>query len=360
MADKDTVTKEYMQDNAVFADAFNFYCYGGRQVIDPDQLKSIDTTAIALPYGNSETVPVQKYRDVLKVATAKADKNAAYLLLGIENQSQMHYAMPVRNMLYDAIQYASQVDEASKAHRKDSDSAETQAEFLSGFYKTDKLLPVITLTVYFGADKWEAPTDLHGMLSADIEILKFVDNYHLHLIAPADISDDDFGRFHTELRAALKYVKYSKDKKRLDEVLHEDSTYQRISRKTADMINIVTGSKLKYNPGEERVDMCKAIEDMRNDAIREGMEKGLEQGIEKGIEQGIEKGIEQGIEKGIEQGLQQGIEQGIEKGIEQGLQQGIMKTLAGLVKDGILTISDAAKRAGMTVPEFQEKAELTS
>ena len=55
MADKDTVTKEYMQDNAVFADAFNFYCYGGRQVIDPDQLKSIDTTAIALPYGNSET-----------------------------------------------------------------------------------------------------------------------------------------------------------------------------------------------------------------------------------------------------------------------------------------------------------------
>ena len=227
----------------------------------------------------------------------------------------MHYAMPVRNMLYDAIQYASQVDEASKAHRKDSDSAETQAEFLSGFYKTDKLLPVITLTVYFGADKWEAPTDLHGMLSADIEILKFVDNYYLHLIAPADISDDDFGRFHTELRAALKYVKYSKDKKRLDEVLHEDSTYQRISRKTADMINIVTGSKLKYNPGEERVDMCKAIEDMRAEAKNEGM--------------------------------------------KQGMKQGMIDTLASLVRDGVIPLSDAAARAGLTPDEFVAQAVRT-
>ena len=178
MSEKDAITKEYMQDKETFADAFNFLLYDGKQVIRPEQLRPLDTTSIVLPYGeDSKLVPIQKYRDVLKMVTAMEDDKAAYLLLGIENQSEIHYAMPVRNMLYDAIQYASQVDEASKAHRKDSDSAETQAEFLSGFYKTDKLLPVITLTVYFGADKWEAPTDLHGMLSADTEILKFVDNY---------------------------------------------------------------------------------------------------------------------------------------------------------------------------------------
>ena len=46
MADKDTITKNYMQDSKTFADAFNFLLYGGRQVIKPEQLKPLDTTSI--------------------------------------------------------------------------------------------------------------------------------------------------------------------------------------------------------------------------------------------------------------------------------------------------------------------------
>ena len=41
-----------------------------------------------------------------------------YLLLGIESQSEVHYAMPVRNMVYDALQYAAQVEEAARSHRE--------------------------------------------------------------------------------------------------------------------------------------------------------------------------------------------------------------------------------------------------
>ena len=71
MADKDTVTKDYMQDSEHFADAFNFLLYGGRQVIKPEQLKPLDTTSIVLPYGEEgKPVPIQKYRDVLKMVTA--------------------------------------------------------------------------------------------------------------------------------------------------------------------------------------------------------------------------------------------------------------------------------------------------
>lgn len=36
----------------------------------------------------------------------------------------------------------------------------------------------------------------------------------------------------------------------------------------------------------------------------------------------------------------------------------IIETLVGLVKDGLLTIAEAAKRADMTVPEFEEKTGL--
>lgn len=315
MADKDTITKEYMQNKATFADAFNYLLYNGEQVIKPEQLKPLDTIAIALPYGNKDKpVPIQRYRDVLKMVTAMEDANAAYLLLGIENQSEIHYAMPVRNMLYDAIQYVKQVDEISRSHKMSDKTPETRAEFLSGFYKTDKLLPVITLTLYFGADKWNAPRDMHSMLSADVSILKYVDNYHLHLIAPAEIDDTDFKKFHTELSIALKYVKYSKDKKKLREIVNEDTAFKSVSRKTADMINIVTSSDLHYDNGEERVDMCEAIEGIRKDGISEGIEIGEEKGI--------------------------------------------LKALASLVKDNILTLADAAKRANMTVEEFEVKTGL--
>ena len=157
--------------------------------------------------------------------TAMTDNHAAYLILGIENQSKIHYAMPVRNMLYDSLKYTAQVDQIAKSHHDEKDKAETSDEFLSGFYRTDKLLPVFTLTIYWGADEWTAPKDLHSMLTAEPGMLKFIDNYHLHLITPASISDSDFAKFHSELNAALKFIKYSNDNQKLDKVLHDDVIY---------------------------------------------------------------------------------------------------------------------------------------
>ena len=315
LADKDTVTKEYMQNRETFADAFNFYLYDGEQVIKPEQLKPLDTTAIALPYGeNGKSVPVQKYRDVLKMVTAMTDDHAAYLILGIENQSKIHYAMPVRNMLYDSLQYTAQVDQIAKSHRNENDKAETSDEFLSGFYKTDKLLPVFTLTIYWGADEWTAPKDLHSMLSAEPGMLRFIDNYHLHLITPASISDNDFAKFHSELNAALKFIKYSNDNQKLDRVLHDDTIYTDVSWETAEVISIMTGTDIPYNKEKGRVNVCKAIEDMKTNAKNEG--------------------------------------------IAEGMNKGFLEALVGLVKDGLISLAEAAKRANMTVSEFEDKTGL--
>ena len=284
MAEKDALTKEYMQDAETFADAFNFLLYDGKQVIRPERLKPLDTTAIALPFGgDGQTAAVQKYRDVLKMVTAMEDGNAAYLLLGVENQTDVNAVMPVRNMLYDSIQYSMQVTEIAKSHRKSGDKPKTSEEFLSGFYRTDKLIPVITLTLYFGAEVWTAPKSLHEMLKADEEILRFVDNYHLHLIEPAAIQDGEFEKFHTELREVLQYIKYSQDKQKLDGVLQSNEEYKNISRRTANLINVVTNSDMKFQQGEERVDMCEAIRQMRNDAWTEGNSKGKEEGKIEGI-----------------------------------------------------------------------------
>ena len=47
-----------------------------------------------------------------------------------------------------------------------------------------------------------------------------------------------------------------------------------------------------------------------------------------------------------------------EKGIEKGVERGMLKALFGLVKDGVISEADAARRAGMSLENFT-KAVLT-
>ena len=51
---------------------------------------------------------------------------------------------------------------------------------------------------------------------------------------------------------------------------------------------------------------------------------------------------------------EEGMEKGIEKGMEKGRAEGRLRTLCELVKDGILSNMDAAKRAGMSLEEFRK------
>lgn len=86
----DTEAKAYLSDRKRFADAFNFSVYDGDEAIRADDLKELDTTAIALPYGADAKAAVQKYRDLLKLYTAMQDKRAIYLVLGLEVQVLVH------------------------------------------------------------------------------------------------------------------------------------------------------------------------------------------------------------------------------------------------------------------------------
>lgn len=51
MGKVDTVTKAYMRKNNIFADAFNYLIYEGKTVVEPERLREVDTTEIALPFG---------------------------------------------------------------------------------------------------------------------------------------------------------------------------------------------------------------------------------------------------------------------------------------------------------------------
>ncbi|MEE3486479.1 MAG: PD-(D/E)XK nuclease family transposase [Bulleidia sp.] len=57
-----------------------------------------------------------------------------------------------------------------------------------------------------------------------------------------------------------------------------------------------------------------------------------------------------------EEGISIGEAQGEVRGIAKGEERGMLKALAGFVNDHLCSLSDAAKRAGMTSKEFKEKA----
>ena len=226
MSKKDTVTKAFMRENTVFADAFNYLIFGGKQVIQPEHLQELDTTELiqlTVKGKKLQNEAVQKYRDILKAAVIMEDENADYLMLGIENQTEVHYAMPVRNMIYDALQYGNQVSAIAAQHTKEKNAA-TPAEFISGFHKSDKLRPVITLVVHFGADPWDGATSLHEMMDLPREEMRaFIQDYKIHLIDPAAIEPEELEKFSSSLREVLGCIKYSNDKEKLSSFIRNNS-----------------------------------------------------------------------------------------------------------------------------------------
>ena len=270
----------------VFADAFNQFLYHGDQKVDPARLTELDTTGIVVPYGaDGAGVPEQKYRDVLKLLYAMTDGRAAYCVMGIESQAEIHYALPVKNGVYDFLQLSRQVSEAARSHRQtmkekkegagQEEGKPEEGEFLSGFWKSDRLVPVITLVIYFGSESWSAPLSLKEMYSeADSVLLAHAPDYHVNLIAPGEMEDGEIDEFRSNLREVMLYIKYSKDKVKLDEIIERDSKFQRVERQAAEVINVVTGSKLKYPEGKGSVNMCLAIQQMREESKLSGRIEG--------------------------------------------------------------------------------------
>ena len=186
--------------------------------------------------------------------------------------------MPVRNGIYDFLQYGKQVSDIAARHRKQKDKAESNAEFLSGFYKTDKIVPVVTLVIYFGANEWKGPISLMDMMDTlSPEFTEYVQDYKIHLIQPFNISDDDLQKFQSSLREVLGCIKYSQDKEKLS-IFMKDNPRMNMEAMAARVIEVMTNMSIEIPEGEEKIDMCKAIEDMIQDVVDEKKDDWLSEG----------------------------------------------------------------------------------
>ena len=238
---------------------------------------------------------MQKLRDIFKNASIKYTGKSYVVLIGVENQSDIHYAIPVKNMFYDVMAYGNQVKETAKKHRKEKDTA-TSDEFLSGFTKEDKLIPVITITVYLGTKEWDGPRKLSDMFGdVDEELLPSIPDYRINLLAPREITD--FTGFRTSIRQLFEVLKNAYDKEKMQEVLQNDEKFSKVDRETVEAINLFAGTDIDIDGKEEVIDMCKAWEDQKNEGRELGREEGREEGRELGERQKIISQIVKKLQK---------------------------------------------------------------
>lgn len=319
MGKKDEYQFDYLDDNRRFADQINGALFKGRQVIKPEELEPYEAQTVV----TGEKTGTGSMKTVVdKVRIWKGKK---LHILAVENQNYVDYQMVLRNMLSESIGYRKQWKRRKRAHGETKD-LKNRDEYLSGMKKGEKFAPIITLVVYFGAGGgWDGAKCLYDLLDIDDELKEYVSNYRLNLYDCHE--HDTFAEYKTGLRQVFEAVRYAADKKKLKEVMEENrEAYSRIDSDTRSMLEVVANVKISeecrvMEEGEERYDMCKAFEDMRQEGYDEGIEKGMERGIEKGIEKGIEQGIVTGKAEGI-------IETGLDVGLsEQDILERLQKKL---------------------------------
>lgn len=169
--------------------------------------------------------------------------------------------------------------------------------------KEELLSPVVSVVFYYGEEAWNGKLDLHGLLGLDREeyrfLKKYVPNYRVNIINPAEI--EDLSSLEESLQMVFGMLKYRKDLQGLKTYVEKNREYfsdidEESYRATKMMLGAESYWKdIKSKKENGGMDMCKALEDLRQEGIDIGIERGVEHGVEIGVTHFIEAFQEMGL-----------------------------------------------------------------
>ncbi len=178
MHQKDLAEKLLFDYNDVFADVINGYVFKGIQRIDKNQLKE---GKMRSQFKADDRMLHEQERDILK---EWYDSNIRIAICGIENQTIPDEYMPLRVISYDGASYKSQLIE-----------------------KTKKVVPVITVVLYFGTDKrWEFPRNLKNILKIPPEMDDFVNDYRINVLEVAWMDEIELNHFNSDFKIVANFL----------------------------------------------------------------------------------------------------------------------------------------------------------
>ncbi len=271
MNKKDITEKNLEEYNDVFADILNGVIFRGEQVVKEDELIDQPTRSSYRAKGENH----EQFRDIAKIWK---QMNIRIAFFGLENQTGIDPAMPLRILNYDAAVYRGQIRKEKKKNQE-----------LSKFY------PVITLVIYFGEKPWDGPRSLSDCLDIPAGLADFVSDYQIHVVDIYRLSEEELDRFHSDFEIIAKFLNG----------MRKDVNYKGPEKvithteETLDLISAITGDArfTEYTDvtegGEHK--MCTYIDQLlekgRNQGKAEGKIEGKAEGMAEGMAEGIAKGI---------------------------------------------------------------------
>ena len=154
---------------------------------------------------------------------------------------------------------------------------------MSRFRKKDRLIPIISLVFYYGSKPWDGPVDLYDMFQLEgtkeeNEILeKYLPNYKINLVDAERLEDVE--KFSNDLQVILTMLRYRDSKEELTDYINENKKFfQNVDYETSQAMKAFLN--MKQIPGEaehkeEMIDMCKAIQEMYDDGVKDGIQRGI-------------------------------------------------------------------------------------
>lgn len=225
---------------------------------------------------NNHAETIQRVFDVVKRTKDGVD----FSIFGIENQMNIHYAMPLRHMVGDALSYLKEYNEIAKINREQKNYT-SSAEFLSAFQKSDRLHPMLSICIYYGEDEWDGPTSLKEMMNLPSYMDPFVSDYTMNLIQLRKSEHLNFQNEDVRTFFEISRSLYSKDYDIIQEKYHEKT----LSSELGIAIGSVTHSPqlIKQALSSEseggNFDMCKALEELWEDGLQKGITSGIQGSI---------------------------------------------------------------------------------
>ena len=307
MGKKDVVSKIYLGAADRIADLLNNELFEGGSAVAASDIIELDSEAASILKDEDNIVNV---RVVAKDLVRKVRFGIQVMLFAIEEQSDIHYAMPLKVLNGDAALYDKQWSGIRREHKRKKDLS--GAEYISGFGREDHLVPVLSVVLYFGEQEWDGPLCLKEMMDLSTlpeEVREKIADYSVHLIDVRRYPHAE--RFRTDLKLVFGFLQRASEPEELTEFIEENTKeFSSLTEDAYDMIASMskTGElkELKKDVGQEDYNMCKAIDMMVADGEKRGEERGEARGIKLGEKRGEARGIKLGEERGEMRGIEIG------------------------------------------------------
>ena len=273
MQEQDVITKEFYDNESRVADLINGGLLEGEQLVKPEDIKELDSSVFGKTKWFGRWTVRQRYRDIVR----RVMLGVRFVIIGIEEQGTVHFAMPVRALGYDFSSYDRQLKRIKRKHIYLKD-LRGSAQILSGILPEDLLSPCITIILYYGEEPWNGPRCLKDMLKVEDfpePFRKYINDYPLHILEVNQLEHLEY--FKTDLKLVFGFLQNRSNASRMKTFIQENETQLgQVDDDAYDMMAVMSHSeeldqmKNRFRKGGNKVDMCQALKEWMNESKQEG------------------------------------------------------------------------------------------